>query len=522
MNEVANTTQLLITNRVADFLLCTFEPLVFFGTVANCVLAFKAPEQIEQLKADLINDPFERFNFMEQENGELLIGLQYLAESGRRIQHAVEEWRVRILHFLERAKSPVELGRIAVHVARPDNIPSSFKLKDILNADKLGRFSVHGSVDRLLVSRNLSAEEIEHSRQLWRDQTHDFLFVQPRDVTLAVLGNNVPRPANLPKHENKLIEVLNSDPERRFFFIQRTPAEIIVRVKLSEAQHQQLSEVWRVKAINYLLPKACAVLLSEVGANVKRPSIHFSTVTTLREVLLEDPHRRFHLFGQGLMLQVALLSPARAAQELLPLPPPVLPLHKGYNKMNATGDLRGQQPVMNAAPMHHGSRPVGVASGELMRNVRYGPPVAPPRHLQQSAPLLALPPSARYQLNVSAGSAEFSFSSAPSTSSHIAFRDPMEWDVVEEARRLKNLSDDFSDLFRLPPLEKTPPLSSPFRTAMAPPLPPTVLPVDACRDPMPALGCSEAAESSQPPTGVKPFPLPLDIPLTPAECSPLS
>jgi len=495
MNEVANTTQLLITNRVADFLLCTFEPLVFFDTVASCVLAFKTPEEIEQLKADLVNDPFERFVFTEQGGGDLLIGLQYLTESGRRIQQAVEGWRVRILHFLERAKSPVELGRIAVHVARPDNIPSSFKLKDILNADKLGRFSVHGSVDRLLVSRNLSAEEIENSRQLWRDQNHDFLFAQPRDVTLAVLGNNVPRPANLPKHENKLIEVLSTDPERRFFFIQRTPAETLVRVKLSDAQREHLSEVWRVMVMNYLLPKAGAVLLSEVGANVKRPSIHFGTVTTLREVLLEDPHRRFHLFGHGLMLQVALVSPARVAPELLPLPPPVLPLHKGYNKVNAMGDLRGPPPAMSAASMHHSSRPVEAVAGERMQNVRFGPPFPPSRHMQQSTSQLAFPPNTRYQLNVLSTTAGFAFSSAPSTPSHIAFQDPKEWDVVEEARRLKNLCDDFSDLFCLPPRAETPPLSSPFLTAMTPP-PPAVLQGNACSDPPPALGCADVAEAA--------------------------
>ena len=440
---------------MADFLLCTFELLVFFVNVANCVLAFKTPEEIEQLKRDLLNDPFDRFVFTE-ENGNLLIGLKYLTESGRRIQQAVENWRVRILHFLERAKSPVELGRIAVHVARPDSIPTSFKLKDILNADKLGRFSVHGTVDRLLVSRNISAQEIEESRQLWRDQCHHFLFAQPRDVTLAVLGNNVPRPGILPKHENKLIEVLNGDPERRFFFMQRSPAETMVRVKLTEGQREQLSEVWRMKVENYLLLKGCEVLLSEIGANVKRPSVHFGTVTTLRELLLNDPYHRFHLFGSGLMMQVVLTSSVRDSPQQLPKPPPVLPLHKGYHNDKISERTEGKSVPFGARADNEmyaqASFATNGAAAKPVASVRYGEPVPPARY-GQTASQSGYSPGHRHQHSAPPHFNEYSLHGALRASSapdYGAMTDTKGWDVVQETLKLKNLSDDFSDLFCTP------------------------------------------------------------------------
>ena len=293
--------------RIADYILCTNQPYVSYSSLVDCVPNTNTSEEVERFQNALKFDEYDRFCYIE-ESDDLLLGLKYLSDEDHRIQDEVEWWRVCIAQHLERVCIPVELGRIASLVERPSNVPRNIRLKDILNADSMRRFCIHGAPDRLMVSRRVSPDEIEESKSIWRKRIHDFLYLQPRDVTLTTIGSSVSRPGNLVGKQNKLIEVLQTDPEERFHLIYRSPTETIVRVKLTDAQREWLFEKWRCKAVQCLLEQQRSMALTELGASVKRPSIHLGAPASLRNVLTEDPQGRFILSGQADAIRVRLSS----------------------------------------------------------------------------------------------------------------------------------------------------------------------------------------------------------------------
>lgn len=193
-----------------------------------------ASEDREAFQNALKNDPQDRFCYID-EGEDMLIGLKNLSEEDTRIQADVEWWRASIAQYLDKVCVPVELGRIASLVERPIDVPRSIRLKDIVNSDYAKRFCIHGPPDRLMLSRRISADEIEESKDTWRKRIHDFLYLQPKDVTLTTLGSSVARPTNVGGSKTKLIELLQSDPEERFHLVYRSPTETVVRVKLTDS-----------------------------------------------------------------------------------------------------------------------------------------------------------------------------------------------------------------------------------------------------------------------------------------------
>lgn len=100
--------------------------------------------------------------------------------------------------------------------------------------------------------------------------------------------------------------MLQTDPEERFHLIYRSPTETVVRIKLSDTQREWLHEKWRAKVLHCLQEQQRSMALTELGANVKRPSIHLGNTASLRNVLLEDPQGRFILSGQADAIRVRL------------------------------------------------------------------------------------------------------------------------------------------------------------------------------------------------------------------------
>jgi hypothetical protein len=296
----------LHSGRIADFILCSQQPYVRYSSMQDCL---PASEDRDAFRDALRNDPYDRFCCIENLD-DMLIGLKNITEDDARLQADVEWWRSSILQYLERIKVPVELGRIASLVERPAEIPRNIRLKDIINSDPGNRFTIQGAPDRLMLSKRISPDEIEESKEIWRKRIHDFLYMQLKDLTLTTLGSSVARPSNLGGGKTKLLELLQSDPEERFHLIYRSTTETIVRVKLTDAQREWLHEKWRLKAANCLLEQKRTMSLTDLGASVKRPSVHLGSASSLRTVLLEDPQSRFILSGQGDNIRVRISADA--------------------------------------------------------------------------------------------------------------------------------------------------------------------------------------------------------------------
>lgn len=294
------------SSRIADFILCSMQPFVSFQYLTECV---PVAEEVSVFLSALKCDPYNRFNCFE-ENDAIYIGLNNLTEEDIQQQADIEGWRVSIAQYLDKVCAPIELGRIASLIERPINAPRNIRLKDIINSDYANRFCIHGMPDRLMLSRRISEDQLEESKASWRKNIIDFLFIQPRDTTLTVLGASVARPANLGGSRAKLLDLLQTDPEERFHFIYRSPTEIVVRVKLSDTQREWLHEKWRGSAMTFLLEQQRTVTLTELGAGVKRPSVHLGTGSSLRAVLTEDPQSRFILSGSADNIRVRLSAEA--------------------------------------------------------------------------------------------------------------------------------------------------------------------------------------------------------------------
>ena len=133
----------------------------------------------------------------------------------------INNWIKQIAAYLSVDGMFKKVSDITHHFPKPCHLPAAVKIIAILRSDPSNRFQFVGEGHSLAV-KIVTARSMTHVRDLtddWRAKVINYLLIKRGDVALVPceIGANVQRPDYLP-HSYKLLDVLQSDPAKRFTF----------------------------------------------------------------------------------------------------------------------------------------------------------------------------------------------------------------------------------------------------------------------------------------------------------------
>mmetsp|Transcript_32125 Transcript_32125/g.30618 ORF Transcript_32125/g.30618 Transcript_32125/m.30618 type:complete len:787 (-) Transcript_32125:234-2594(-) len=123
--------------------------------------------------------------------------------------------------------------------------------------------------------------------------------VELRTLTRDVVGLNYKASREeFEETESSLLDLLYSDPQRRFSIIGEGDHIVIKRAPLDKDEVSNLVEDWRCLIADFLLESKRVVCLSDIGSSVPRPARILSSVKLI-SIMKTDPLNRFILQGDG-------------------------------------------------------------------------------------------------------------------------------------------------------------------------------------------------------------------------------
>ena len=273
----------------------------------------------ENILRSLKDDSLQRFQI---QFGTLAVGdepdylisrnmLYVMDEDDQHMFDIIQNWRNSAATLLLEHnwnRMDIELGLLGASIPRPTEIPSDVKLMDVLVSDPMNRFTLKrkpGNMSMVLVSRNLTNHEKESVVEEWLQSILDYLStIGNRSASLGDIGMMIARPRLLP-NSAKLLETLRTDPYDRFEVTgMGNDLRVRKRIKLSEAEFDQLVEIWKSNIIDVLILKR-KVTLTELGSSAKRP-VKLPKDYKLHEILRCDGLKRFWVEGFGDAIMVSL------------------------------------------------------------------------------------------------------------------------------------------------------------------------------------------------------------------------
>ena len=163
----------------------------------------------------------------------------------------------------------------------PAEIPGACEVRQALEAD--GRFTMYETDDGLFVGRKLDTitpleKQMQQGVDQWKDNMSIYFRDYNCDVKLCMLSQIIKRPEAVPKAV-KLIDILNSDLQRRFLLISSSPnkhnksvvEDVMVKYKHTPSEVDYYHEQWRKNVITFLLQQSVAIPLVTIGTYVTKP-----------------------------------------------------------------------------------------------------------------------------------------------------------------------------------------------------------------------------------------------------------
>jgi hypothetical protein len=176
---------------------------------------------------------------------------------------------------------------------------SSEEVKCVLEKD--GRFQLEevesGNI-RVTPSKTalVDNEKLLRNVEEWKDDMSKYFRKHNCDVKLCMLPQLVKRPAAVPK-DVKLVDILNSDPQRRFLLInaaaqssKRANEETMVKYKHTPDEVEFFHEEWRSLLVENLLKEPRPIPLVTLGTQVTKPK-NLGKNQKLIDVVKADPSR---------------------------------------------------------------------------------------------------------------------------------------------------------------------------------------------------------------------------------------
>ena len=163
-----------------------FPPNISNRQIKKILLA-KGDSDAEDVDAEFA------FRFIDQGGDELLIGVKNLSDDFKKLLVHVEEWKQTMCQVLEKLHNHnIEFSSFESIVPRPQNIPPSILLKDVLRSDLSHRFSWYGPSDKICIQ---SALQPELRDQLIQQKLEDallnlFLTLDIKKVDLKFFSSN--------------------------------------------------------------------------------------------------------------------------------------------------------------------------------------------------------------------------------------------------------------------------------------------------------------------------------------------
>lgn len=187
------------------------------------------------------------------------------------------------------------------------NDPDEDQIKSALVNDN--RFSIHETEDGIYVRRNQSTVSpmelrVQQGVEQWKDQMSSYFREYNTDVKLCMLSQIVKRPKDVPKHV-KLIDILNSDLQRRFLLItsssntnssNKGSDDVVVKYKHTPTEVEYYHEQWRQNVITFLLKQTVAIPLVTIGTHVTKPKNLGKNQKLIDIIKLDsNPQKRFQI-----------------------------------------------------------------------------------------------------------------------------------------------------------------------------------------------------------------------------------
>jgi hypothetical protein len=129
----------------------------------------------------------------------------------------------------------------------------------------------------------------------WKEEMAKYFREHCCDLKLCMLPQIIRRPESLSK-DVKLIDILNSDPQKRFLLINSSPSnkknsdDIVVKYKHTPKEIEFYHDQWRDNIARFLLKEYKSIPLVTVGTHVKKPR-NLGKNQKLIDVVKADPDR---------------------------------------------------------------------------------------------------------------------------------------------------------------------------------------------------------------------------------------
>jgi hypothetical protein len=130
----------------------------------------------------------------------------------------------------------------------------------------------------------------------WKDEMSKYFRKHNCDVKLCMLPQLIKRPQGVPK-DVKLVDILNSDPQRRFLLIntsthsnKKLNEDTMVKYKHTPDEVEHFHKEWRNLLVEYLLKEPHPIPLVTLGTQVAKPK-NLGKNQKLIDVVKADPSR---------------------------------------------------------------------------------------------------------------------------------------------------------------------------------------------------------------------------------------
>ena len=268
------------------------------------------------------------FRFIDQGGDELLVGLKNISENYRNLLKDVEGWKSAMCEVLKKLEDRIiEFKSFESIVPRPDSIPKSVVLKDVLDCDISRRFSWYGPYDRICIQGPLQDEV---RRQMIKQKIGDalsrarlfILFTRKDFVRLEIILHCFPTIFLW----REICESIENDPLKRFKVISRNVGSrkkeyFVGLASTIETDQILLDDVdeWRKAMVQQLNQSPTKQLPLSILAR-DRPEHIFEDKTIRKQtkifdVLRSDSEHRFITSGLAINLLVNLSPTLRPEKE---------------------------------------------------------------------------------------------------------------------------------------------------------------------------------------------------------------
>jgi hypothetical protein len=264
------------------------------------------------LEMILQNDPFERFAVSGTDASTRARRIYRVDDT--EIRESVLEWQESLAEFLSNQGSAVSLSDLGSQIVRPNGVPISVKLIDVLKTDPLNRFIItndaNGGAKAQYNYANLTDEQVTSLQEQWRDNVSRFLSNYSTSLSIDDIANYVSRPPYLDESVT-LLDILKSDKNGCFAISGELPNIRVRRVyRVDDPTIASYVEDWRTAVSSFLASQSVSVSLSDIGSSIARPP-NLPASVKLIDVLRADDQQRFVLSGDGNNIRAALSTSAR-------------------------------------------------------------------------------------------------------------------------------------------------------------------------------------------------------------------